>query len=550
MKRIVLIFFLTFVFGEFFAEDVEINVSIENPNISLNERGLISIEVNKKAKNIIPPEGKDFEITYAGVSESSQVTIINGKMQSRHSYIYNFFFIPKRLGRIEVPSFNVEVDKSYKTKPVAFNVTKNVKKKNNVDPFSDIEELMTPRLKIPMLKLRLVPDKQTLYQNQPVIVDLYLYSDQKEALDYSLKEASPLKTDKSIYYEISSSISPIVQKEGSFYRKLLKKFVFYPVENGLLGVAPPVFVAISPYGQLEVKGDNIGVDVKPFKGGFKYIGELVADLKVSTNSLKQGEILTINLTLKGNGNLKLFSDLYDRMKIEHLFITRKQEKVNFETLRGNIPFFVNQITFEIIPEKEGEYIIPSLRIEYYNNAFVHKEIVLPQIKFKVLPDNEVNKDNPEYRVIKESKNYKFIILNPFLMFLFIIMCVLPFVALSYNMFKKKFEKDPEFRKRFMADKKLSYFLKDAERFLLEKDYKSFYLSLSKAIFYYITDKYNIPASLSFREVLANLKDKVDEKNIKALKEKYDYCQMAYSMNVDKENARTILEEVKRLLLLI
>ncbi|MEJ5283881.1 MAG: BatD family protein [Brevinematia bacterium] len=548
MKRII-IFFLLVWSRTLFSDDIEINISIENSTIGLNERGLISIELNKKAKNIVSPKGENFEIFYAGVSESSQLTIINGKMQSRHSYVYNFFLIPKKLGRLEIPPFTVEIDKTYQTKPIVVNVVKNQPKNKSRDPFEDIEELMMSRVKIPVLKLRLVPDKQAIYQNQPLIVDLYLYSDQKEALDYSMKEVSPLRTDKSIFYDISQATTQNIIKEGGYYKKLLKKFVFYPVESGLLAIAPPVFVAISPYGQLEVKGDNLGIDVKPFKEGFKYVGNLEANLKISTNTLKVGEILSINLTLKGNGNLKLFSELYDKMKIDNLFISRKQEKLNFEKMIGKDPYFVNEIVFEVIPEKEGSYKIPSLKLEYYNNSFILKEITLPEINFNVTSLNETV-ENIEYRVVKATKNYKFIIFNPFFIGLFIVMFLLPFSALFYNFFKNRLENDPEFKKRFMAGKKLSFFLKDAEKFLNEGDYKSFYLALSKAIFYYITDKYNIPSSLSFREVLNQIEDKVDKSIIKSLKEKYDYCQMAYSINFDKENSRKVFEEVKRLLLLI
>lgn len=548
MKRII-IFFLLVWSGNLFSDDVEINISIENSTIGLNEKGLVSIELNKKAKNIVPPKGNNFEIIYAGVSESSQLTIINGKMQSRHSYVYNFFLIPKKIGRLEIPPFTVEIDKTYQTKPISINVVKNQPKSRSRDPFADIEELMMPRVKIPVLKLRLVPDKQTIYQNQPLIIDLYLYSDQKEALDYSMKEVSPLRTDKSIFYDISQSASQNIIKEGGYYKKLLKKFVFYPVESGLLAIAPPVFVVISPYGQLEVKGDNLGIDVKPFKEGFKYVGDLGATLKISTNTLKVGEILSISLTLKGNGNLKLFSELYDKMKIENLFISRKQERLSFERMVGKEPYFINEIVFEVIPEKEGNYKIPSLKLEYYNNSFISKEIILPEINFNVISLNETV-DNIEYRVIKDTKNYNFIIFNPFFIVLFITMFLLPFLALFYNFFKNRLERDPEFKKRFMANKKLSLFLRDAEKFLNEGDYKSFYLALSKAIFYYITDKYNIPSSLSFREVLNKIEDRVDKNIIKSLKEKYDYCQMAYSINFDKENSRKVFEEVKRLLLLI
>ncbi len=550
MKRII-IFFLIFFVERLFATEVEISISVENPTIGLNDRGLISIELNKKAKNIIPPQSKDFVIIYAGVSESSQLTIINGKMQSRHSYIYNFFFIPKKLGRIEVFPFSIEIDKTYQTKPVFFNVIKNQPRKKSVDPLDEIENLITSRIKIPTLKLKLLLNKQVVYQNQPLIIDLYLYSDQKEALDYSIKETSPIRTDKSIYYDISQTVNSIVEKDGIFYRKLLKRFVFYPVESGMLAIAPPVFVAITPYGQLEVKGDNVGVDVKPFKEGFKYIGELETNVKINTNTLKVGEILTITLTLKGNGNLKLFSQLYDKIKIENLFISKKMEKITFTGIYGKEPYFSNEIVFEVIPEKEGDYKIPPLRIEYYNTTFNRKEVVFPEIKFKVLPiNNDFINENLEYRAIKETGSYKFIIFNPFLVGLFIIIFLLPFFSIAYNYFKNRLEKDTVFRKKFLANKKLSTFLFDAEKALAEKDYKLFYHSLGKAIFYYITDKYNIPASLSFKEVLKKIENRVDDRVLKALKEKYDYCQMAYSVNIDNKNARDTLEEVKKLLILI
>ncbi len=542
MKKI--IFSLLFVFGSVFAEELSFNVTAEDYSPAINEETLISIELNKKAKNIVPPKGNDYSVTYAGLSQSSQVTIINGKLTSKQSYVYNFIFVPKKAGKIELPPFKIEIDKVYETQPIIFNVVKTAKRQKRKDPFSQLEELIQPKIIVPRMGLKLFSNKERAFQNEQIILDLYLYSDKEEALSYGLKEINPLRTDKAICYEIPVNSNP--QKEGAFYKKLIKRFVLYPIDKGLLAIAPPLYVAITPYGQLEVKGENIGIDVNSFKE-FSYIGELNASISVNTNIIKTGEVLKITLTLKGNGNLKIFSNLYENLKIDHLFISRKEGDLKFSEFNRGKAYFINQIDFEIIPDRDGEYTIPSLEIKYYSDEKIQKKIKLPEIKFKVSALTLSEDNLPQYRVVTKFKSNDIIVFHPLVIIIFFLMFLLPFGAYGYSLFKKKFETDIVFRKKILANKKLDSFLKEAKDLLAKNDYKSFYLSLSKTIFYYLTYKYNLSASLSFKEIINELSEKVDENILENLKEKYYYCQKAYSINIDKTNANKIYDEVQELL---
>ncbi len=551
MKRLIITLLLLLT-ANLYSEEIEINASISPEIVNIGEETFVSIEVNKKVKEIIPPKATEYEIKYVGTSQQSFVSVVNGKITSKQSYIYQYVLIPKKIGSLTISPFRVIADKTYETSPLKLKVEKKIiPKKRPRSPIDDIEDLISgSRIKLPQITLKLIPQKNRVYQNEGLIVDLYLYSDQREAFDYNYQEVSPIRTDKAIFYTITN-FNEEIQRINSYYRKIIGRYIFYPIEKGTLGISPPTLVAISPYGQLKVNGENTGIEVLRLSTGegIHYVGDLEAKFEAGSNVINIGENLKLKLNFRGNGNLKIFSTLYNNLKIDGLFFSTENIKFDFDKFIAGKPYFTMELTLIVTPEKDGKYTIPPVKIDYFDNSFQKKSLRLPAIKLEVL-NSLIDRVTqlPHYRSVNFKKNFKFLLFNPFIIIWLIIITILPAAAIFYNLLQEKLKRDETFKKKFLANKRLDTFLKDASIHLTRKEYREFYLALQKAIFYYIADKFNLSTSMSFKKMLDKLKEKdIDLDLIEQIEKKYNQCQSVYSGKVDKENAIKIFNEVKKLL---
>jgi|GEM_PF-6626823 len=555
-RRIFLSFLIFLVYGSFFGAELEYNVSVSPEVVALGEGAEISVEVNKKVRDVIPPKGTEFDIQYAGISQQSYVSIVNGKVTSKQSIVYRYICIPRKTGLLTIPAFKIidENGKSFESNPLKLKVEKRQKiRQRTTDPFEELEELLIEKRKIPIIMLKFRPYKQKVYQNEPLVVDLILISDRKEAFDYSYQEISPLRTDKAIFYDISSSIEKSIPiSSGGYYEKVVKRYVFYPTEKGVLGIAPPGIVAITPYGQIQLKSENLGVEVLPLGSGegVNYVGDLSIKSEISTNSILLGDTIKLKLTLEGNGNLKIFSNIFGKLNIDGIFISQEKMNLEFEKFLNNRPYFKGEIVFSIIPQRAGSFVIPPVEIFYFDRNIVKRKITLPSYTINVNAKDtlQISREKFVFKKVDLNRKFRFILLNPFVIFYIALMFTLPLFGFIYNNFQLRLKTDEKFRKKFFASKKLSRYLIEAENHLKKENYKEFYISLQKGLFYYLCDKLDIPLSTDFKQVIEKLAEKnVEETALKKIKEIYTQCQFAYSGKIIKENAGQLLAETKNLI---
>ena len=124
----------------------------------------------------------DFTVEYQGGQQNSSrsVTIINGKVTQdvKEGYFFNYRLIPKREGRLTIPSITVTADNlSAKTSPVVINAQKPLE----TDDF----------------KLRLQLTKGRCYVGEPLILSVTWYLG-KDVRDFNF--TLPLLDDNTFYF--------------------------------------------------------------------------------------------------------------------------------------------------------------------------------------------------------------------------------------------------------------------------------------------------------------------------------------------------------------
>jgi len=108
------------------------------------------------------------------------------------------------------------------------------------------------------------------------------------------------------------------------------------------------------------------------------------------------------------------------------------------------------------------------------------------------------------------------------------------------------ETDGEYSRKFLAKKRLSKYLSEAETYLSRGEYPEFYRALQKGVFYYITDKAGISRGLGIKAILQELRAmSIDEKIIGRIEYIYEECNYsAYSGVKNATNADNLLSEAK------
>jgi hypothetical protein len=377
----------------------------------------------------------------------------------------------------------------------------------------------------------------------------------------------------------------------------LKKFALFPQRSGEITIEPgelncvaqirsnsqrkssdPFFDSFfndpffnSRYQNVEKQlfSNSLKIDVKPLPGKDKpadfsgAVGSYSFKSEISQTEVTANEAITLKYTLSGKGNLELIDP----------------PAVNFPTdfevydpeIKNNIKVSSSGVsgtrTFEylIIPRNPGEFTIKPLEFSYFDiDSKKYVSITTPEYKIKVargkgnansVSYSGVSQEDIQYigrdiRHIKlppyklrpignfffKSYNYLFALLVPILIFILVLIIWRKSVKRRGNVaLVKNRQATKVSRKR----------LKTASVFMNENKENEFYVEISKALWGYISDKFNIPRSeLSMGNVEEKLTRKsVDEQIIKQFIETLDNTEYARFAPGDKlQNMESIYNQ--------
>ncbi|OHD53666.1 MAG: hypothetical protein A2Y33_07025 [Spirochaetes bacterium GWF1_51_8] len=561
MRKLFPILFIILSAAALFADEPSIEVMIDQQTIAMNEEAQIIIKMDRKAEDITTPAANMFRLEGPYVSQSMNMMYANGQMSQTVEYEYKFILFPKTKGKFKIGAFTIKTGgKSYKTQPLEIKITAPSKQAGTTqnDPFSIMEKIFNHnQQKTPEIFLKLIPAKSGVFQGTPVIVDAVAFCTDPEILNSQFVETSTIRGDKYLIYDLTAFVSnnvsaPVTISGELYYPKIVKRYVLFPIETGSLVVVPPQIVAISPYGHLLLAADNIGIDSFKYsdKTGLSYIGTLSAKSALETNLADAGKRVTFTLEMEGNGNLKVLSNPLKNLSIPGLFIAQPQTSIGFKEWKGNSPIFVQKIVYSILALKPGKYEIPSILIDYFDTDMNPRQIELPGGTIDAAASKGVSAAKTVYTpkpldgIADRSGNP----LPPFVWIVFGLFGMSPFASFLYGRHKDKMSGDAGYSRRFLANKRLSKYLNDSRANLKQGNFKEFYLSLSKGLFYYITDKTGLPAGMAFRDILAELgKRGTPPQTLDELQKIYDTCNRnAFSGAADEKAVDETLEMAVRL----
>lgn len=542
---------------------VTFEAKVSREKLGLNERLRVDFEMNEDGDNFRPPEFEGFRIV-GGPNQSVSMSWLSGEKTFKKTY--SFFLKPLKKGNLIIPKASIDIKgTTYKSTPITVTITDPIKKSSDPDsPAFDIEE-----------GIHLVAEISNTnpYVNEPITVVHKLYVKPNISIRNWREINYPKYND---FWSQDIDIKNLkVEREmfrGEEYRYVvLRKNVLYPQKTGKLELEPLTLeVTIDvPTNRRDFFGSRITttdnqtfsskkrfINVKPLpeknkpEGFTGAVGKFNFIVQPSKKEVKHGESLDVEVSVTGQGNLKLFNlpkpnfpsslEVYDPMHSENV-------QNNPNGLKGKV-----SDKYTLIPEYRGNYPVKPVVFTYFDlESETYKQITSNEFTISVIdgpnrldngesddngndisyaPKMEINKKS-QFKYIKSdtaltaidnkdflgSKLYLFLSLIPF--------GLIPFIVI-WKRQRDKSSLDTRGNKIRQSNKLAKKYLSEAKKNIGNKE--QFYISLEKALHNFLKAKLSIETSEMRKDTIKNLLENrmVNSHNIDAFIDLLESCELA------------------------
>jgi len=361
------IFFLAFSADAF--ADISIDLTLDRSSVVLTDTIVMKITVTGKQKSSFPEiEGlSSFNVVKGGTA--SRVEFVNGSMNAEVEYI--FYLTPLKPGKFVVGPAQVKIkNKVYSSNSVKLTVSK---AKNNQAGNESRPLFLEARI-----------SKNNLYLNQNALYTLRLFMrEQVSNVSLEMPEvqglvfeslAEPKKYSTSInekrYEVIELKYILIPKKPGTYSIPAAGMRMTVYKRNRRDSFFEDPFFNIRDGKPAYLSSNEIQLDVKnlPMQNRPDNFSGLVGRFDVKANldpvEVKVNESATLTIIVQGQGNVRQIPDL-KLSDIKGLKIYQDKPRLNIN--KGESAISGEKIMkWAIVPEKSGEYIIPSMALAFFD----------------------------------------------------------------------------------------------------------------------------------------------------------------------------------------
>lgn len=379
-----------------------LTASIDRTKIALGEE--LNLSIVAEGGKIEEPEipfSDDFDFSPSGTS--SQMQIINGVYNS--SETYNYRIVPKRVGKITIPAASSEIDGTrYYSEPIVVEVTQ-------TQDTSTLDQSKS------MFVLAQV-NKKTAYVNEQIIYNFKFYTrvqtdlNQKNFPEFKGFWVEDMGKDNVFYQTINNQNYKIIEVNKAIY----------PSKSGVIEIPPTTFLVEVIYednnmGSIfnttrkEVQKfitQSIKINIKDLpKAPANYSGIVSDNLKITSKlqnaNIKVGDSATLEINLKGSGNLNDLKKLPLNLRNTKIYEDKSSEK---STVQANELIWDKTFKYAIVPLIKGEINIPKFPLIYFNpKKGIYENVVTSNYKlFSEAGEQVVNQNNPDNPNLTASNN--------------------------------------------------------------------------------------------------------------------------------------------------
>ena len=496
----------------------------------------------QKGKDFLAPSISGFDVLMGpSRSQQSSTQIINGKVSSSSAITYTYILMAGKEGTYTIPAASIEVDgKKIFSNALTIKVLPPDQSAGNQQSGqgqsnSSRGQIAGGKISDKDLFITATAAKTTVYEQEAILLTYKVYTlVNLRQLYGKMPDLKGFHTQE-IELPQQKTFSLEHYNGRNYNTTIWSQYVLFPQQTGKLEIPSITFEGIvaqqtisdDPFdaffnggGYIEVKKKivtpKVTINVKPlpakpdnFSGG---VGEFTLSSSINAKEVKTNDAVTIKLTIKGAGNMKLINTPEVKFP-EDFEIYDPKVTNNFDVSRAGLSG-TQTIEYLAIPRHAGDFTIPQVEFTYFDlksqayktlkteeyhlkvakgkgNAdqviadFTNKEnvkVLGQDVRFIKLGDTELL---PKGKVFFGTTGYWLGYIIPFVIFVVLVIFFRKQAAENANIAKVKTKK---------ANKVATKRMKLAGKLLAENKKNEFYDEVLKALWGYISDKLSIPVS--------------------------------------------------------
>ena len=527
----------------FAAEEVQFEVN--TPMIvSVGEAFRVEFALNAKPDkgSFSAPDFGEFDVLAGpATSQGSSVQFINGNMTKSVSYTITYVLLPQNKGTFTIGSASIEVDgKRYATRPTQIEVKEATPQQSTSQGGArggDMEAQAQGQIAKDDILLRMSLSRTTVYKGEPIRAALKLYN-RISLADYSVTKMPSFNGFWSQQLEGNHS-SYRETYDGKVYEVYnLIEYLLYPQQSGTLTIDPVELTAVAQvivqsnsgfdpfFGggreiynvRRELKTQRITVTVNELPAGAPAsfggaVGKFRMEAEPSTTQLAANSASTFNVRISGSGNLAFVQAPTLTLPTSfELYQVKSSDSFKYS---GSGTSGYRNFEYPFIARAEGAYTIQPIQFSYFDSE--RKEYVTlssREFTFDITPDasgsstpqiihsaskEDVRLLDNDIRFIKLGRaalrgNEKPAIFSIGYFVTVISMFALALVAYIFISRRQRERKNVVLVRGKRANKVAVQRFRAAERYMKEENRHAFYEEMLKALWGYMSDKFNIPVA--------------------------------------------------------
>ena len=531
------------------AASAQVSFTVDAPALTALGRPFnvaFTIDAEPEQNSFKAPEFEENFDVVAGPSTSvgRSMQFINGKQSSSYNYTITYALMPRESGTFTIGSASVKVDgKTYTTRPMLVEVIAEKQgagvKTPNTSPEGSIgrDDIL----------LRLKVSDTELYKGESLRASLVLYT---RVTVENIESLTMPPFDGFWSQELSFDNAPSREEyNGRVYETYkITELLLSPQESGKIVIPEavmdvvaqvvvqdrrnydPIFGGRQVYRvSRELKSAPVTINVKEFPAGAPQsfngaVGNFSLRSTMPAAEIDANSADQIELTISGTGNLKFITapritlpesfEVYDTKVVDNC-------KITATGTTGSLTY-----TYPFVARSAGAFTIPRIEFSFFNpDTQAYETLATEPFTLVVKDDGSIAASTPatsnynyggpmrqldrDIRFIHTGKLPKraaaAFILTP--MYWLAIVAMVALFILIYAVLRKRIRERSNTVARRMrhADKMAVQRLRMAERYMNEANRHAFYEEMLRAMWGYISDKFNIPvASLTKEKIREEL----------------------------------------------
>ncbi len=386
-------FLFFFCLFPFWTEALNVSTSVDKKTLALNESLIFTIQIQsegEKIKKLDIPDLSDlngFYVLDQSQGQQSSINIVNGKMTSTKTILYNYSLQPRKTGLSKIPALKIKVNgQTFQTESISITVTKQSNKPSTPPqsspftlPFSfqmphslfNIPNPLLNNRQKAKIKLHVNLSKNSVYKTEIVRAD-WLILQSSRSVNYGLHETPSFEGfwKEEIKNKTKDAGTQVIDKV--LYKKIFFNSLWlFPLKTGELVIDPYVIKLhyLSMFSQGEAKAfpkKIIKVKELPSNGRDNSftgaVGSFKMKAEIKDKSAKVNHPVSYKLTFKGAGHPR-FINLPPLSFPSSVQVYPPAEKSQFSDSLGQ---GIKEFEFLIIPKQEGVLNIPSFTLSTFD----------------------------------------------------------------------------------------------------------------------------------------------------------------------------------------